>query len=198
MSNNPSIFRKKGNTKAFIDAYEEVLGLWKIPYEEMMISTRFGETHIVAAGPKDAEPLILIHGMTYSATMWYPNVEALTSRYRIYALDTIGDLGKGNVTRVMKSPQDAVEWLDDILSGLHLSSVVFIGHSMGGWLAMNYAIHSPERVEKLILCAPAAGIHKVTPKFLFKVYPAVLYPTETRIRKEVSWFLSPVFQSEEK
>lgn len=197
LSNTLTIFRKKGNEKSFVEAYDEVLKLWPVPYEELMIPTQFGETHIVVAGPKDAEPLILIHGMTFSATMWYPNIELLASRYRVYALDTIGDLGKGNVTSIMKKREDAVDWLDDVLSGLKLSSAIFMGHSMGGWLSMNYAIHSPEKVEKLVLLAPAAGIHKVTPKFLLKVYPAILFPSEERIQKEISWFLSPTFQRNE-
>jgi pimeloyl-ACP methyl ester carboxylesterase len=197
LSKTLSIFRKKGNKEAFIAAYDDALKMWPVPYEEQMIPTRFGETHIVAAGPVDAEPLILIHGMTFSATMWYPNIEMLASNYRVYALDTIGDIGKGNVTEIIKTRQDAVGWLEDVLSGLKLPSAVFMGHSMGGWLSMNFAIHSPEKVEKLVLIAPAAGIHKVTPKFFFKVYPAVVFPTEARIRKEIEWFVSPMFQPDE-
>jgi pimeloyl-ACP methyl ester carboxylesterase len=197
LSSNLTIFRKKGNTESFIEAYDEALKLWPVPYEELMIPTRFGETHIVAAGNEDAKPLILIHGMTFSATMWYANIAMLSSCFRVYALDTIGDVGKGNVTRVMKTRQDSVEWLDDVLTGLKLTSAIFVGHSMGGWLSMSYAIHSPEKVKKLVLLAPAAGIHKVTPKFLLKVYPAIVFPSEARILKEISWFISPVHQTNE-
>ncbi|WP_445491816.1 alpha/beta fold hydrolase [Niallia sp. 03133] len=197
MSNNLTIFRKNGNEQPFIEAYEEVLKLWPVPYEEIMISTRFGQTHLIAAGPKDAEPLILIHGMAFSATMWYPNIESLAGRYRVFALDTIGDIGKGIVTKIMKTRQNAVEWIDDVLIGLNLTSAYFIGHSMGGWISMNYAIQAPEKVKKLVLLAPAAGIHKVTPKFLLKVYPAILFPSESRLQKALSWFLSPYYQSNE-
>jgi pimeloyl-ACP methyl ester carboxylesterase len=198
LSKTLSIFRKKGNKNAFLEAYDEALKLWPVDYEELMIPTRFGETHIVAVGPKNAEPLILIHGMTFSATMWYPNIEMLSKKYRVYALDTIGDVGKGNVTTIMKNRQDTVDWLEDVLAGLNLHGAIFMGHSMGGWLSMNFAIHSPAKVEKLILLAPAAGVHKVTPKFLFKVYPAIMFPTEERIRKEIEWFVSPRFQPDEK
>lgn len=198
MSTNLTIFRKKGNKETFLKAYEEVLRLWPVPYEELMVPTRFGETHVVAAGPKDGKPLILIHGMTFSATSWYANIESLASRYRVYALDTIGDLGKGNVTRIMKTRQDALEWMDDVLEGLGLSAAVFAGHSMGGWLSMNYAMLAPEKVEKLVLFAPAAGIHRITPIFLLKVYPAIAFPSESRIQKEIDWFVSPSFRPDEK
>lgn len=198
MSKNISIFRKNGDKEAFISAYDEALKLWPVPYEELMIPTRFGETHIVAAGSVDAEPLILIHGMTFSATMWYPNIEMLAGKYRVYALDTIGDVGKGNVTETIKSRQDAMNWLEDILSVLRLTKAIFMGHSMGGWLCTNFAIHNPERVEKLVLLAPASGIYKMALKFFFKVYPAVAFPSESRIMKEIKWFVSPCFQPDER
>ncbi|WP_042460103.1 alpha/beta fold hydrolase [Neobacillus dielmonensis] len=198
MSKNLTIFRKKGNKQSFIEAYDETLKLWPVPYEELMIPTCFGDTHIVAAGPMDAEPLILLHGMTFSATMWYPNIESLCMKYRVFALDTIGDVGKGKVTKIMKTRQDTVDWLNDVLYGLKITSALFAGHSMGGWLSMNYAIFAPEKVRKLILFAPASGISKITPKFFLKVFPAILFPSESRIQKEIHWFVSPSFQPDEK
>ncbi|WP_161598818.1 alpha/beta fold hydrolase [Bacillus mesophilum] len=98
----------------------------------------------------------------------------------------------------IKNRQDAVNWLDDVMSALKLSKAIFMGHSMGGWLCTNFAIHHSEKVEKLILLAPAAGMHKMTPKFFFKVYPAVAFPSESRIKKELEWFISPVFQPDER
>ena len=50
MSKNLSIFRKKGDKEAFVAAYDEALKMWTVPYDELMIPTRFGETHIVATG----------------------------------------------------------------------------------------------------------------------------------------------------
>ncbi|GIP40186.1 carboxylesterase YbfK [Paenibacillus sp. J31TS4] len=198
MAETISILRKNGKEEDFLRAYDTTLKLWPVPYEERMVATRFGETHLVTAGQEDAPPLVLLHGMTFSATMWYPNIEAFASRYRVYALDTLGDMGKGRMTRLIKSRQDAAEWLVDVMDGLGLSSAVVAGHSMGGWLAMNAALHAPDRVRRMVLFAPAAGIGRITPKFLFKVYPAVLFPNEKRIQREVEWFLSPSYQPDER
>lgn len=65
---------------------------------------------------------------------------------------------------------------------------------MGGWLSMNFALHYPEKADRLILLAPAAALHRITPKFLMKVYPAILFPTEARIRKELDWFVNPDYR----
>ncbi|OAB42419.1 hypothetical protein [Paenibacillus glacialis] len=78
MDSSYSIFREKGNREQFIQAYDETMKVWNVPFEDLMISTRFGETHIVASGSIEAPALILLHGMTFSAMMWYPSVESLS------------------------------------------------------------------------------------------------------------------------
>ncbi len=198
MEQSYSIFRKKGNKEQFNLAYDETMKLWPVPFEDLMISTRFGETHIIASGSIDAPALILLHGMTFSATMWYPNIESLSKDFRVYAVDTIGDLGKSAISSIMKTREEAALWVSDVITGLQLQSAIFMGHSMGGWLTLNFALHSPEKVQKMILLAPAAGIHKNTPKFLLKVYPAIVLPTVSRIRKELSWFMSRSYQPDAK
>jgi hypothetical protein len=41
-------------------AYEAVLSQWSVPYEELYIPTRFGDTHVIASGSQNAAPLILL------------------------------------------------------------------------------------------------------------------------------------------
>jgi len=103
MERSYSIIRKKGNREEFIQAYDETMKLWPVPSEDLMISTRFGETHMIASGSIEAPALILLHGMTFSATMWYPNIESLSKHYRVYAVDTLGDLGKSTITSLIRA-----------------------------------------------------------------------------------------------
>ncbi|OAB41105.1 alpha/beta fold hydrolase [Paenibacillus antarcticus] len=198
MAQGYSIVRKKGNREQFIQAYDETMQLWPVPFEDLMISTQFGETHIIASGSIEAPAILLFHGMTFSATMWYPNIESLSKHYRVYAVDTLGDLGKSTITSLIGTREEAALWISDVLIGLQLQSAIFMGHSMGGWLTLNFALQFPEKVQKMILLAPAAGIHKITPKFLLKVYPAIMLPTVSRIRKELSWFMSRSYQPDAK
>jgi len=62
-----------------------------------------GPTHVIASGPKDAPPLVLLHAATASATQWFPNVKNLSRNYRVYAIDTLGDAGMSKIT---KAPQN--------------------------------------------------------------------------------------------
>ncbi|MDU0356273.1 hypothetical protein RS130_22430 [Paraglaciecola aquimarina] len=78
------------------ELYNRVLTLWDTPYRELRLPTSIGKAHIIVSGPADGKPLFLLHGMNADATMWYPNVKALSNNYRVYAIDDI--LGQGQST----------------------------------------------------------------------------------------------------
>ena len=56
----PSAFKTPEGEAAYLAAYDAAMKLWPVPYEEMDIPTRFGMTHVVVSGPKDAPPLVLL------------------------------------------------------------------------------------------------------------------------------------------
>jgi hypothetical protein len=64
--------------------------------------------------------LWLVPGQAISSTMWYPNIGALSSAYRVYALDITGDMGKSVRTRPFAKPTDFADWLTDVLDELRL------------------------------------------------------------------------------
>ena len=49
-----------------------------------------------------------------------PNIEALSTQYRTYAVDNIYDCGRSIYTRPLKSPDDFVHWLDELFTALEL------------------------------------------------------------------------------
>ena len=73
-----SAFKTFEGETAFLAAYEAAMKLWPVPYEAIEIPTRFGMTHIVTSGPKDAPPLVLLHGYMVTLTMWSPIIELST------------------------------------------------------------------------------------------------------------------------
>jgi proline iminopeptidase len=72
--------------------------------------------------------------------------------------------GSGKSVGARIYPQDVnvdqfTKDLDNIRSKLHKERVIIIGHSWGGFLSMNYAIHYPDHVSSLVLMSPAAADH---------------------------------------
>lgn len=71
---SPSTFKSSTGEVAYLSAYDAAMKVWPVPYEGIEISNRFGLTHVVASGPKNASPLVLLHGYWATLTMWTPNI----------------------------------------------------------------------------------------------------------------------------
>src|SRR5512138_2112536 len=95
-----SIYRSAEGEAVSVAAYDAVLARWPVPYQEQDIPTRFGSTHVIVSGSDAATPIVLLHGQDSSATCWVYNVEALSRRFRVIAVDTMGDFGKSRPTRL--------------------------------------------------------------------------------------------------
>lgn len=57
-----SIYKSTEGKAILLGLYDSVLDSLGIEYEERMVETRFGSTHILVSGPKNAPPVILLHG----------------------------------------------------------------------------------------------------------------------------------------
>jgi pimeloyl-ACP methyl ester carboxylesterase len=157
MSKNISAFRSAEGESQYFAAYEAALKLWPVPYESFDVTTCYGRTHINACGPKDAYPLVLLHGGYASSTMWFPNISDLAGKFHVLALDTIGEPGKSVPAQQNATRGDLATWLVGVLDELGIAQAQVVGLSRGGWLALNLAIHAPHRLEKIVLLSPAAS-----------------------------------------
>jgi len=171
-----STFRTPEGQARYLAAYDATLARWPVRVESFDVPTRFGTTHINACGPETAPPLLLLHGLAISSTMWYPNVADLSRSCRLFALDTIGDKGKSVCTRSLLSRSDFVDWLIDVLSELRLDQTDVAGMSYGGFLALNFELSAPDRVSRLVLLAPAASLLRFAPQFWMRMMAVTLLP----------------------
>jgi pimeloyl-ACP methyl ester carboxylesterase len=124
--------------------------------------------------PEKAQPLVLLHGMHLSTTMWFSNITDLCRNYRIYACNTIGGVGRSVVIHPPKSRIDLAGWLNAVLDGLRISQAHILRHSHGGRLALNFALSAPERIQRFILLAPL-GLQHLVGQFWLKGIPAILF-----------------------
>jgi len=165
----------------YYEAYDAVFSSFHLKPEEIKVATRFGLTHVNTFGPKEAPPLMLLHGMGASATMWAPNIIDLRRYFRVYAPDTIDDLGKSRCKKRLRRRSDYISWLKDLFSGLKLSKAHIAGVSYGGWLAFLFASSTTQALDKLIGIAPAATFQNISPAFFIRTIPILLIPVK-RIR----------------
>ncbi len=181
-----SVFQSSEGQARFMAAYNAVLERWPVPYEELDIPTRFGVTHIIASGPREAPPLFLIHCFCGTATVWYPNQTGLCQHFRTYAVDVIGEANKSQPVRRITSRAEMAQWMVDVFDALQVQKAYLAGNSFGGFITMNQAMHTPERLSGIVMISPAAVFHQIFP-FYTHMFLQVMFGWEKGIQKGLDW-----------
>jgi pimeloyl-ACP methyl ester carboxylesterase len=135
--------------------YRALLDRSSLKLSEQRFPTCEGESCAIVTGSEDAPPLVLFHGGNTNSLMWLRSMATWGTHFRVYSVDTIGDPGFSAESRPSFSTDRHAEWLDDVWRSLSLTSAAIVGASLGGWLALDYAIRRPGRVRSLALLAPA-------------------------------------------
>jgi pimeloyl-ACP methyl ester carboxylesterase len=167
------VFRSERGKQLVHDRYRSLLQHWSTPHEEIRVPTRQGETFVLACGPEDGPPVILLHGGCTTSAMWLRNMSGWSQRFRVYAVDLIGEPGFSGPSRPPLSSDAHALWLDDVGDALAFTRVAVVGASLGGLIALDYAIRRSARVERLALLAPA-GVARMRYRYLLKVVPRFL------------------------
>ncbi|UUP19230.1 alpha/beta fold hydrolase [Nitratireductor thuwali] len=169
---NDAVFRSDKAAAEVEAQYRQVLDRWPVPKTELYVPTRQGSTFVVACGRKDAPPVVLLHGSQANSAAWMPDVALWSTRFRLFAVDMIGEAGLSARVRPALAGDAHALWLDDVFSGLGIETAGIVGTSLGGWLALDYANRRPSAVRALALICPA-GIGRQK-NFLLKAVPLLL------------------------
>ncbi|MFG2396043.1 alpha/beta fold hydrolase [Streptomyces lydicus] len=162
-----AIYKSEAGARELRRRYREALDAWPVPAEHLRVPTREGETFVVVSGPEDAPPVVLLHGAGANTTMWQDDITTWARHFRTYALDLVGEPGLSAPSRPPLASDAPARWLDDVLDALGIARAAFVGTSLGGWLALDYATRRPERVDRLALLCPG-GVGRQKMGWLFK------------------------------
>ena len=98
--------------------------------------------------------ILLIHGLGSNAKGWQRNIPELSREHRVIAVDLPG-YGMSDKGFYKYSLSFYAQVLTELLDELGITDAVWMGHSMGGQIAMVAALDHPARVSKLVLVSPA-------------------------------------------
>jgi len=93
--------------------------------------------------------VILLHGLFGSSDNWHPVAQRLAGRFQVFALDqrNHGHSPHSGEMNYLLMAED----LNEFFTAHGIARAVVMGHSMGGKTAMQFALHFPEKVEKLLI-----------------------------------------------
>lgn len=99
--------------------------------------------------------VVLLHGIGCSVLEWKHNIDVLAARHRVFAVDLLGfGLTDKPVDEDYRLDRHA-RFVTDFLSAVGVDRAHFAGNSLGGRLALQCAIATPDRVASMVLVDPA-------------------------------------------
>ncbi len=98
----------------------------------------------------NGHPVVVIHGGGGDARTWSKNIEELARSYTVYAPDLPGYGGSTRLDGDYFIPE-LTGFLDKLTSKLGLDQFFLVGHSLGGGIALNFALQFPRKIKKLVL-----------------------------------------------
>jgi pimeloyl-ACP methyl ester carboxylesterase len=118
------------------------------------------ETFYLEAGPVDAPPVVLVHGLSATNASMLPLIPALAKDYRVLAPDLPGH-GGSQATNSPHAARFLGDWLSAFVRETCDQPAVLVGNSLGGRTALEAALNSPFEVRGLVLLCPAVAFRKL-------------------------------------
>jgi pimeloyl-ACP methyl ester carboxylesterase len=118
--------------------------------------------HVVHDGPRQAPPLLLIHGSGAAGATWDPMVPALAGHHHVIRVDLPG-CGQSSSARSYDVPAQANR-VAGVLDDLGLDRVAVAGHSSGGYVGTALAEQRPDLVGSLALISTGPSLDALLPQ----------------------------------
>ena len=110
----------------------------------------FKNTKISYSDTGKGNAIVLLHGFLENQTMWQDLVPELGKKNRVITIDLLGH-GESGCLGYVHSMEDNAEAVHSVLSELRIRKAIFVGHSMGGYVALAFAELYPAAVKGLVL-----------------------------------------------
>lgn len=123
--------------------------------QERLELSRLG-VRLVAGGPPEAPPLVMVHGLGGSVEDFYGLAPRLARSRRCLLVDLPG-FGLSDLPEASYAPDYFACVLEELAGRLGLIRPAWLGHSMGGQVVLWLAIHRPGLVERVAAICPAGG-----------------------------------------
>ena len=112
--------------------------------------------HYVEQG-SGPETVVFVHGFISTHHWWQPTLEHLSDKFHAYAID-LRAAGKSEQVENGHTLAQYAEDLQQFIELMGFSEFTLVGHSMGGGVALQYALRYPEKLKALVLPSPLSPL----------------------------------------
>ncbi len=103
-----------------------------------MRTTNFKNTKISYTDQGKGNAVVLLHGFLENCTMWNYLAPVLAKKNRVICIDLLGH-GQTDCLGYIHSMEDMADAIHQVITELKIRKAVFVGHSMGGYVALAVA-----------------------------------------------------------
>ena len=192
-----SLYKSEKAKQEILNLYQEKLDELPIEYEYLKVQTSFGETNVVSTGNKDKPPMVLLHGINTGAPIALEAMLDLVDKYKIYAIDIVGQPNLSAETRPNLKDNSYGKWVNEVLENLNLSDVILVGASFGGFVSLKTLVFDESRIAKAFLLVPAGIINGNPLSVLFKVFLPMKLFIWTKKERFLEKFLAALYTSKD-
>lgn len=117
---------------------------------------KFKETPVFFTDTGKGRAIVLLHGFLENSTMWHNLVNLLSKNNRVVCIDLLG-YGQTGCLGYVHSMELMAEAVEAVLNHLNIEKSIFIGHSMGGYVALAFAEKNNNAVKGICLMNSTAA-----------------------------------------
>jgi pimeloyl-ACP methyl ester carboxylesterase len=146
-----------------------IVRVWR--FDSTTTTTTTTTTSADSTTDTGTESLLLLPGTASGSPMWSDNLASLTADRTVYTLDLLGEPGLSVQEQPLTNAEDLADWIAQVIDTLPGPQHV-LGHSLGGWMAMNLAVHRPDSPASVILIDPASTFTDLPAEVIIRSIPA--------------------------
>jgi pimeloyl-ACP methyl ester carboxylesterase len=126
------------------------------PFTPRFHAVAGGRIHYVDEGPRDAEPIVCVHGNPTWSFAFRRIVRAFSATHRVVAIDHLGCGLSDKPSQWDHHLADHAENLRSVCNALDLRRITLVLHDWGGAIGMGFARREPDRIARILALNTAA------------------------------------------
>lgn len=156
------------------------------------------QLHCHLQGSRGTPAILFLHGFLGTSADWDAPMAVLAAQYRCITVDLPGHGASANAPVAAFTMEGAAQALRNVLDAEGIDRAVVVGYSMGGRLALYFALHQPERCRALVLESASPGLRTEAERAIRREADERLaYCLETTAFDDFlrDWYAQPLFAS---